>query len=311
MIATGESRRPRYRKVFVLAPSHLTTGGPEALHQLVDAIRALGGDAYISYWPFDGGAAPVPEPYRGYNVVAAPPQDEPGNLIVIPEIRPLIARQFAHATTAIWWLSFDHFLGETERPGWDELRGRVNFSQSRYAADRLAAHGIATAPLTDYLNAEFRETPPISPRRNAIAYGARSIGTVLWLRRRTPLRLCEWVLLDRMNRADVRNALSEVKLYVDFGNHPGRDRMPREAALCGACVITGRRGSAANAVDVPLPDDCKLDDDAALFGWRLAAKALSVFGFFDRHVQRMESYRHFARDARTVFFEEVGRAFFE
>ena len=68
-----------------------------------------------------------------------------------------------------------------------------------------------------------------------------------------------------MSRAEVREALCKVKVYADFGSHPGRDRMPREAALCGACVLTNRRGSANFAEDVPLPTLYKLDQDDPAF----------------------------------------------
>lgn len=54
--------------------------------------------------------------------------------------------------------------------------------------------------------------------------------------------------------------MEKAKVYIDFGHHPGKDRIPREAALCGCCVITNRKGSAHNAVDVPIPDSCKFDD---------------------------------------------------
>jgi hypothetical protein len=49
-------------------------------------------------------------------------------------------------------------------------------------------------------------------------------------------------------------------VYIDFGNHPGRDRIPREAAAMGCVVITNRRGSAENDVDIPIPNFLKIDD---------------------------------------------------
>ena len=33
------------------------------------------------------------------------------------------------------------------------------------------------------------------------------------------------------------------QVYIDFGHHPGQDRLPREAVQCGCVVITGTRGS--------------------------------------------------------------------
>lgn len=53
--------------------------------------------------------------------------------------------------------------------------------------------------------------------------------------------------------------LLKAKVYIDFGPHPGMDRLPREAALCGCCVITNRQGAAAFHKDVPIPPQFKID----------------------------------------------------
>jgi hypothetical protein len=44
-------------------------------------------------------------------------------------------------------------------------------------------------------------------------------------------------------------------VYIDCGHHPGKDRMPREAAAAGCCIITSRSGAAGNELDTPI-DDC-------------------------------------------------------
>ena len=60
----------------------------------------------------------------------------------------------------------------------------------------------------------------------------------------------------------MRQVMRQAKVYIDFGEHPGKDRIPREAAMCGCCVITNRNGSAANNVDVQIPDKYKFDNEA-------------------------------------------------
>ena len=61
-----------------------------------------------------------------------------------------------------------------------------------------------------------------------------------------------------MTEREVEDCLSQAKVYIDFGGHPGKDRIPREAALCGCCVVTGRRGAAGNDVEVPINQSYKL-----------------------------------------------------
>ena len=62
-----------------------------------------------------------------------------------------------------------------------------------------------------------------------------------------------WVPIQNMTPVEVASLLGRSKVYIDFGAHPGRDRIPREAALCGCVVITGTQGSVALTVNLPLP----------------------------------------------------------
>ncbi|WP_157035349.1 hypothetical protein [Psychromonas ingrahamii] len=40
------------KKVFVICPGNIVTGGPELLHQFVQALNVSGADAKIIYYPF-------------------------------------------------------------------------------------------------------------------------------------------------------------------------------------------------------------------------------------------------------------------
>lgn len=77
------------------------TGGPEALHQLVDHMNKLGLPAYITYLPF-GKSANTPEPYLRYTAPIADYEDAAGNLIIFPEVYPQLANKVRHAKAAIW-----------------------------------------------------------------------------------------------------------------------------------------------------------------------------------------------------------------
>ena len=145
-----------------------------------------------------------------------------------------------------------------------------------------------------------------------IAYNIKSEPEIQRLKSMSPkLAALTWIELANMSRAKVREALCEAKVYADFGNHPGRDRMPREAALCGACVLTGRRGSASYAEDVPLPSRYKLDQQAPDFAHDLVRTIRSIFVTRSLHVLRQQGYRRFAASGRTIFMSEVRRAFFD
>lgn len=63
---------------------------------------------------------------------------------------------------------------------------------------------------------------------------------------------------ERMTGEEVVALLKRSKVYIDFGPHPGMDRLPREAALAGCVVVTNREGAANFTEDVPLPAEFKL-----------------------------------------------------
>lgn len=65
---------------------------------------------------------------------------------------------------------------------------------------------------------------------------------------------------ERMTGEEVAALLRRAKVYIDFGPHPGMDRLPREAALAGCIIVTNRRGAAGNETDVPIPSRFKFGE---------------------------------------------------
>ena len=51
--------------------------------------------------------------------------------------------------------------------------------------------------------------------------------------------------------------MTHCKLFIDFGYNPGNDRLPREAAACGCCLITSNLGAYKYYEDTPFPDEYK------------------------------------------------------
>ena len=67
----------------------------------------------------------------------------------------------------------------------------------------------------------------------------------------------DFVPLQGLDRDTLTSTLRECAIYLDTGHHPGKDRIPREARSSGCVVLTSKLGSAANEVDVPIPDKFK------------------------------------------------------
>ena len=52
----------------------------------------------------------------------------------------------------------------------------------------------------------------------------------------------------------------KVKLYVDFGNFPGPERLPKEAVYNGANILVAYKNAAKNDFDIAIPEQYKIKD---------------------------------------------------
>jgi hypothetical protein len=94
------------------------------------------------------------------------------------------------------------------------------------------------------------------------------------------------------------------KAYVDFGEHPGKDRIPREAAANGCCVITNQKGAAANDKDVPIPEKYKFEDPS-VDADKVSALLHSICDDFKTHQDDFASYRDMIHSEKQKFDEDV------
>jgi hypothetical protein len=62
----------------------------------------------------------------------------------------------------------------------------------------------------------------------------------------------KWIALENLTTIEMKKLIGKSKIYVDFGNHPGKDRIPREAAI--------NAGSANNSIDLSINDEYKFED---------------------------------------------------
>jgi len=123
------------------------------------------------------------------------------------------------------------------------------------------------------------------------------------LRRKNPH--LTFVPIEKMTAEDVAALLARAKLYIDFGRHPGKDRLPREAAIAGCCVVTGQRGAAACHEDLPIPGLYKLQDRRKTYIEQFPSLAMDIFERFSYHSSHFESYRALIRREPEIFFEQV------
>ncbi len=320
----------QFEKFLVVCPADTVTGGPEALHQLVAHMRDLGLNSYIVYLPFDQGAV-TPHQYRKYEAPIGAYDDSEGNLIIFPEVFPMLALKVQKARAALWWLSLENFLERRhvsifrdkfrylkkclkgERPffGAATLKKLIHFSQTEHSTQYLRSCGIEPVPLIDSINEDFLTDTYLNAwayKDNVILYnpskGKKITGQLI---AQNP----QWTFIPLIGLApdEMSKMLYSAKLYIDFGHHPGRDRLPREAAMHGCCLITGRLGPAGNSVDLPINDQYKLDTLNPNFFDKFKLLVQDVFANFDKHNEHFVSYRKWVKSEPVVFKRQIADFF--
>ena len=100
----------------------------------------------------------------------------------------------------------------------------------------------------------------------------------------------KWIPIIRLRADQVALLMCIAKVYIDFGPHPGKDRIPREAAVCGCCIITNREGSAEYSEDVGIPEEYKL------FDMLNYDKVLdTIYDLIDNYDERVKEYEAYVK----------------
>jgi hypothetical protein len=235
-------------KLVAVCPARAVTGGPEAIHQLVHtANRLQPGSAAILYVPFT--TESTVHEYRHYQCPVISRHEVPEDvLVVLPEVWPDLASTFNNRC-ALWWLSVGNFGSHGQK----NLKGiDLHLCQSKYAYDHVKnVLSFEPTMLTDWVDVVKVDTTRL-PR--VAVNPAKDAGMLRYFINSNKFDVVE---LRGMNKLEVSTALHSSQIYVDFGNHPGRDRLPREASLAGCTVLSTYLGSACFWEDMPLPNHFK------------------------------------------------------
>ena len=250
--------------IVVVCPAATVTGGPEALHQLADSLTRQGFDAAMLYLP--GDYHHVPEPYAHYKFrTVSETEVYPTDVVIIPEVMVGEVRRFAYARPVLWWLSVDNAAGGALTACGDHL------AQSFYAWKYLRDHGHKPFMVGDYIHPAFHRTNTV--REPWVAVNPAKGGDVA---HRFSL-LCPDIELrgiEGLGRDEVAGFLNRASVFIDFGHQPGKDRLPREAASCGAVVFVRDAGAARYRQEYPLPEEFFFTSDdvsLTLLGERVRA----------------------------------------
>lgn len=278
------------------------------------------------------------------NPVAVDIIDQKNNILIVPEVYNLmcIFSKFSNIKKVIWFLSVDNYYLSRYKMShffvkrvmnklsnicfkkkifdieiFSGLVKRINISNDHFVQsadlimtnsyrglDYLAECGYSAVYLSEYLNDAFLNDVSFDiPKKNIVVYNPRK-GIDFTKQIIEKMHHVQFVPVQDMSRNDVIRLLSEAKLYIDFGNHPGKDRLPREAAMMGCCVITGKEGSAGNFRDVPIQDQFKFKNDEKSLPSIMQAIDDCLINYSFR-VRDFEYYRSTIRAEKNIFISDL------
>lgn len=310
--------------IIIFCPRSNATGGTELLHQLGYKLNLFGFEAKMYYYGDDNGLPATHPHFVKYGVpVSDTVTDSFDHIFIYPEMMASsledIKGQLPKSRHVLWWLSVDN-AGMTsvleEEISADTTL--IHFVQSYYAKEYV--RNALRVPddrlfwLSDYLNYNFLNMDCNSTRDDFVLYNPRKgFERTSRLIQKSDQSI-KWVALQGFAPEEIPQVLQCAKVYIDFGEHPGKDRFPREAVLCGCRVITGIKGAAANDIDIPIPKKFKIDDDLEdeiiidLIVSLIKDYEQTEDLYRDYKTRTQEEFHAFETDTLKVFCELTGKS---
>lgn len=336
--------KQKYNEVYVICPAHSKTGGTELLHQLVYQINTHGGNAVIVYYSNENRNLSITKGFEEYVETFTSLDgidDNCHNAVIIPEYYPQFVLNFKKCKKILWWMSVDnfknfhtglsgaifekgHILGIlcsikriAEKRFYNDIdtikRADFHLCQSYYAISYLKKTGINSniEYLSDYINDIYvsnYNNIDNSKKENIILYNPKKgyEFTKKIIKESTNLK---WVPIQNLTTDQVQNLMAKSKVYIDFGNFPGKDRFPREAAMSGCCIITGKRGAAAFEKDVPINEKYKFDDIKRNIPLIITC-INECLNDFNNRSKDFDTYRKIIAGEKNEFVSDVKKIFF-
>ena len=326
-------------KIYIISPGNIHSGGPELVHQLASQLLKMDYNVFMFYLPASANfnpQDPVDPYYKKYHIPYTRNLDvNPKNIMIVPESSSLNLYVSKTIRRIMWWMSVDNYVNNLcnilKKFKMNPLSSTMpkffyfdkedsdieHWVQSEYAEIFIKKNGIVDEQIhkvRDYLNQAFLTRASkidISKKENIVAFNpVKGFEFTQKLLKIAPE--IDWRPIRDMTPEEVQQLLAKAKVYIDFGNHPGRDRIPREAAISGCCVITGKRGAAENPYDIAIDASFKFNDtDDNLLN--IVNRIKDIFANFEANYETHKKYRdqimvepaEFERDVKAAFgYEE-------
>lgn len=312
-------------KIVILIPHGARTGGPEALHQLSDAMLHNSVNCIVWYvLPSDietlkrlhgnnllrqglvldlGDRYCIVSEYEKYKArIENKISLDDDTIFIIPEVYVELTVLLANFRMVLWWLSVDNTFNYIGALNLNHLRRQRlwHACQSKYAYNFTQQLGLPNTtmlsdytPLEDFYEYSTKTIISISGLPKVV-FDVESISKNITEESGLPVKI-----VRGMSRSEVYSVLNESLVYVDLGSFPGKDRLPREALLRNCCVIATDAGAAREFL---LPDELYCPVGEIEF---LVNKIVRLSKSCDLYRSELETAKSAIKREKEIFFSEV------
>lgn len=331
-----------YKYIYIL-DSGAYGGGGEALYQLGCDLLDKGIDVQIVQ--LDSRKS-IPIKFNKYVSkgleIISPDRilDKEDNLLIVPEANTGFLFDYIKIKKAIWWLSFDNsdcffHWNKTEKfisNLWNQkkvnfwllkqfahnlffhhrlhfnLNEAINLSGSHYAQKcLLERYGIKSIPFIHSIGRDFLDAGMYvsqENRNNVVLYNpAKPSALTKYLIRRGKFK---YVPIQGMSFKELLDLFRSSKLYIDFGNFPGPERLPKETVFNGVNILVWKHNAAATD-DVCIPDTFKVDPDADIQS--IENKIAEMLHNYDRDFSSFSSFRNMIMCMEDNYYKQLDNIF--
>ncbi|MEM2206876.1 MAG: hypothetical protein QXK16_06620, partial [Sulfolobales archaeon] len=194
----------------------------------------------------------------------------------------------------------------------------LHIAQSLYSRNFLVKIGIDKSkvliirePLEEeFLNARIS----FENRKDIIAFNARKAFSITYKalskvkQQNNDIKI---IPLTNVGKEGMLRILSNSKVFVDIGLHPGRDRPFREAGLLGNVVIVNRSGGCYYFEDCPIPDaytiKCRSIACRDLSVNRLINLIIDCIDNYEHHVANFQKLREYLISEHELYLKDLNK----
>lgn len=298
--------------IKIACPNNTVTGGIELLHQVACELNKYE-NVNATIWYINApNDTTIPHDYLQYDNKLST-EIHSDDILIFPEIwghytnRP----QFKNNKKLIYWESVDNYFPHTPESEWFKFADNtIHISQTEYSTrflkDVLKIPARNIIEITDYVNDSYLNFKEDGTKRERIVVynpskGLQYTNKLIALMHHD----VKFVPIKNMSREQIIDTMRHSMVFIDFGYFPGKDRLPREAAMCGLCLVTCKQGSARYVKDLNIPNSYKIDNlNYADLGF-IEVQIHDIMDNFEEHSKMFDQYRSWVKQEKYMFQQGI------